>query len=253
MVVPESAQGIRDAIDRQGLPVTRLVALGGDGLVHAIVGEAVARRVPLGIVAAGTGNDFGRAFGLPTKLAPAVGAALSEATPVDLMKAGEAYVATVATAGFSADVNDRANNLSFPPGQSKYSVATLLQLRHLRSFPVTIVADCRTTTRDVSMIAVANTAYFGGGMKVLPEASGTDGLLHLMTVDPIKRREMLRFLPTTFWGGHVRNKAVSISSVKEVALTLPEKVRLWGDGEPLSYGAVKISIEPGCLLLAGVR
>ncbi len=253
VVTPKSATGIGAALDRTGVPVERIIGVGGDGLVHAIVGEAVQRQVPLGLVPSGSGNDFGRAFGLPKRLKKAVAVALSDARPVDLLRVGDRYVASVATAGFSADVNERANGMSFPPGQSKYAAATLLQIPKMSSFPITIENDGVSRDIEVSMIAIANTAYFGGGMKVCPTASATDGLLDILTVGPVGKLEMLAFLPTTFWGGHMNHRAVESSTASQLTVTMPDDVQLWGDGEPMSLGPFTVSIAPGCLLLAGAR
>ncbi len=251
VVTPKSAAGIGAALDETGVPVERIIGVGGDGLVHAIVGEAVGRQVPLGLVPSGTGNDFGRAFGLPKRLKKAVAVALSDAKPVDLLRVGDRYVASVATAGFSADVNERANGMSFPPGQLKYAAATLLEIPKMSSVPITIESEGIARNLDVSMIAIANTAYFGGGMKVCPLASATDGRLDLLTVGPVSKFEMLAFLPTTFWGGHMNHRAVESSTASELTVTLPDDVQLWGDGEPMSMGPFTVSVAPGCLLLAG--
>ncbi len=251
VVTPKSAAGIGAALDRTGVSVERIIGVGGDGLVHSIVGEAVRRHVPLGLVPSGTGNDFGRAFGLPKRLKKAVAVALSEPKPVDLLRVGDSYVASVATVGFSADVNERANGMSFPPGQMKYTAATLLEIPKMASRPMTIASDGIERDLEVSMIAIANTAYFGGGMKVSPTASPTDGLLNLLVVGPVGKFEMLAFLPTTFWGGHLNHRAVESSTARELTVTMSDDVQLWGDGEPMGRGSFTVTVAPGCLLLAG--
>ena len=90
-------------------PHSKIVVIGGDGMVHAAINNA--RENPIGLIPAGTGNDFARALGLPLddpieNIRRVLSAEVEE---VDLGKVGEDYFAAICSTGFDSVVNERAN------------------------------------------------------------------------------------------------------------------------------------------------
>jgi len=229
-------------------PLERLVVAGGDGLIHQALPAVANSGIPVGIIGVGTGNDFARALGLPTRIDAAVRAALGEPSPVDLITTGcGRFAASVVTGGFSGRVNERANSLCFPPGQQRYTVATLLELRHLEPVALQLAVDGETHKLNSSLFAIANTKFFGGGMAISPQAEPTDGLLDVVVVDAISPWLLARMLPTVFSGRHINHPAVS--TYRGASIELATEAGLWADGEP--FDANVLTIAPGALSLAG--
>ncbi|MDH4364168.1 MAG: diacylglycerol kinase family protein [Acidimicrobiia bacterium] len=280
-VIPLHPTGPADIADTVAKAHTdgmeRLVVVGGDGLVHHVLPALATTDVILGIVPVGTGNDFARALGLPTRLPAAVAAALGPAHPVDLVAAtDDRWAATVVTGGFSGQVNARANNLRFPPGQQRYTVATLAELRRLRpvTLTLTIPADTNTDTETdtetdgaagtggdrgqtasdrveqytTTLFAVANTRYFGGGMAICPTARPDDGLLDITIVGPTTPFQLARMLPSVFSGRHIRHPAVVTRRAR--LLHIDTDTILWADGEPFG-SAGRLEAVARALQVAG--
>ncbi len=263
---PTSPADIADTVAKARADgMERLVVAGGDGLIHHVLPALATTDVVLGIVAVGTGNDFARALGLPTRLKAAVAAALGPARPVDLVAAsGGRWAATVVTGGFSGQVNARANNLRFPPGQHRYTVATLAELRRLRpvTLTLTLPADDAAGSADgagdgrpdqveqhtTTLFAVANTRYFGGGMAICPAARPDDGLLDVTIVGPTSPFQLARMLPTVFSGRHIRHPAVVTRRARRIHVE--SDATLWADGEPFGSGG-RLEAAAGALLVAG--
>ncbi len=123
---------------RDGLDA--LVVVGGDGMVHLGTNAVAGTAVPLGIVAAGTGNDVARGLGLPVHDAAAAARVVLDALtagtfrPVDAARVAAAdgmparWFAGVLGVGFDAVVNERANRLRWPRGRRRYDVAIALEL-----------------------------------------------------------------------------------------------------------------------------
>lgn len=236
----------------------RLVVAGGDGLIHHVLPALATTDVILGIVPVGTGNDFARALGLPSRLPAAVAAALGPARPVDLVAADDGrWAATVVTGGFSGQVNARANNLRFPPGQQRYTVATLAELRRLRPVTLTLTIPAGegeeggselVEQHSATLFAVANTRYFGGGMAICPAARPDDGLLDVTIVGPVSPFQLARMLPTVFPGRHVRHHAVVTRRARRIHVETD--ANLWADGEPFGSGG-RLEAAAGALRVAG--
>lgn len=232
----------------------RLIVVGGDGLVHLAVQAVAASDTVLGIVPAGTGNDFARGLGLPTEIDAATDAALGEARPIDGMRIGDHWAASVATLGFSVDVNRRANELRWPRGERRYAVATVLRLPGLAALDLEVDVDGTRHRIAATLVAVANTAFFGGGMEIAPGADPADGRLELVTIGDVGRLTLLRVFPKVFEGAHLERPEVEVRSGQRITLTVAaaHETEVWADGEPLTATPVEFEAVPGALTVAGV-
>jgi diacylglycerol kinase (ATP) len=228
--------------------LSRLIVAGGDGTVHVAIGALTGRGadVTVGIVPVGTGNDIARGFGLPIdNLDAAIAAALTPGALVDLIHTGLSPVVSVATLGFSVDVNKRANRLRWPKSGARYNVATLLELPGLATHAMRLTVDGVAHEVEVTLLAIGNTMAFGGGMLICPPADPTDGMLDVTVIGPIGRLELLRVFPRVFKGTHLGHRAVS--TYRGTSITVERKADdgrdapiLWGDGEPV--GPVPLSL-----------
>ena len=231
----------------------RLVAVGGDGVAHIAVNAVAGTETVLGIVPDGTGNDFARALGLlDGDLDAQLRRALSDPSPMDAIRTDHGWVATVATLGFSGDVTARANGLRWPTGSQRYTVATLLQLPRLRVIDATVSVDGVLVGGDTTLLAIGNTAWFGGGMKICPDGEPDDGLLHAVNIGPVSRLRFLRVLPTVFSGRHVDRDEVTTRSGRTAVIDGPADIDLWADGERLGPLPVRLDLVPEALRVAGV-
>jgi diacylglycerol kinase (ATP) len=243
-----SLAAVRDAV---ASGAERIVAVGGDGLVRLALQSVAETDVVLGIVPQGTGNDFARALGLlDGDLDDHVRRALAPAVAVDAMRTQHGWVASVATMGFSGDVTARAKALRWPRGPQRYTLATILQLPRLRKLRATVVVDEVSHVADTTMLSIGNTAYFGGGMKICPDATPADGLLHVVVIAAVPKRTFLRVFPAVFAGRHVRHPDVAVYSGRRVDVT-GEDVTMWADGDELGPLPVTCEVVAGAVRVAG--
>ena len=239
---------------------TRLVVVGGDGLVHLAAQVLASTKVALGLVPVGTGNDFARALQIPTGRERAIEHALGEPVAIDAMRTNHGWIASVGTIGFSAAVNARANRLRHPRGRARYTIATLRELPALRPLPVRITVDGAVRECELALAAIANTRFFGGGMAVCPHADPTDGHLDVALVGAVGRATLLRFLPRVFRGTHTSHPAVTMLTGRRIRIELTDEggrvardAGLWGDGESVGALPVDIEVVPQALHVAGVH
>lgn len=244
--------------------MTRLILAGGDGLIHHALPGLIDSSVAVGIVPVGTGNDFCRGLGLPTRRDPALDEATGSAVmAVDVLRIATGdqvrYAATVLTSGFSGRVNRRADEMArrpwFPKGAFRYTIATLAELASLEPVPYRLACDDEPPVDLTScLIAVGNTRYFGGGMAVCPDAVHDDGVMDITTIEPVPKITFMRMLPLVFSGRHVRHPAVSGRRCRKLVIATDEP--LWADGEQLDFGGMSapveatVSVLPGALTLA---
>ncbi len=229
----------------------RVIAVGGDGTLHLALQGVVGTGAVLGLVPAGTGNDYARAFGLfGLSVEEATERALGPARPVDVIRTDrQRWVAFSVTGGFSVDVNVRADRMRFPRGPSRYTVATLLTMPGLRHRELAVTVDGQRSEYRSALFAVNNTPTFGGGMAICPDADPTDGLLDVCVVGPASRTTMLRLLPSVFEGGHVGHRHVHMLRGRTVTIE-GEPMDLVGDGETIGTTPITLAAVPGAVSFA---
>jgi diacylglycerol kinase (ATP) len=236
-----------------------IVIVGGDGSVHSAVNALAQTAVPLGIVAAGTGNDVARCLGLPhddpdaaiARLVAAFGSTPIASRAIDAVRVstGRWFVGML-SAGFDAAVNERANRMTRLSGTPRYVAAVLLEVArlHPRRYRVTIDRDTRHL--DAVLVTVGNTASIGGGMRLAPDAKVDDGLLDVLVATPLTRVELLRLLPKVFKGTHVTDDHVSIERGQVITIDTDDRGPApvtYADGERFGPLPVTLEVVPAAL------
>jgi len=245
-----AASAARDAV---AAGAERLVAVGGDGAVHLAANAVAGTDTVLGVVPLGTGNDFARALGLlDGGLDAQVERASAAPAAIDAIRSNHGWITTVATLGFSGDVTARANAMSWPRGQRRYALATLLQLPQLRTYEVEVEVDGQPVTSETTLLAIGNTAYFGGGMKVCPDADPADGAAQVVSIGDVSRRTFVRVFPKVFSGSHVDRPEVTVASGSVVTIDGAD-ADLWADGERLGPLPARLEVVRGALRVAGAN
>ncbi|MGY1772597.1 diacylglycerol kinase family protein [Blastococcus sp. SYSU D00813] len=250
----------RDEAERQATAAVAdgaaaVVAVGGDGAAHAGLQAVAGTATPLAVVPAGTGNDLALALGVPADPLAAAAAAAEDllagaGTTVDAGRTGERWWATVLCCGFDSAVTDRANRLRWPRGPRRYDVAILAELARLRPREVRLTLDGEATTVPVTLVAVGNTAWYGGGMRVCPAADPADGSFDVTVVGPVTRRELVRTRPRLTAGTHVEHPAVTVHRASRVELHAPG-LTTYADGERVAPLPAVAECVAGALRVVG--
>ena len=243
------------AADAVASGVDRLVVFGGDGIVQIGANAAAGSDTVLGLVAGGTGNDAAEALGLRAgSLEDRVDRALADPVPIDLIWTGERHAVTRCLAGFPVDVNVRAEAMRFPRGPSRYTLATLAELPAMRPGRYRLTLDGEVVELTAAVVVVANTAFFGGGMRICPDADPTDGLLDVCVVGEVGRLSLLRSFAKVRTGAHVDHPGVSMFRAAAVAITaLDAQPGLRADGEPFGSLPCELVAQPGAIRVAGAN
>jgi diacylglycerol kinase (ATP) len=240
-----------------------LVAVGGDGTVHEVVNgmiqddKAVNPDAVFGVVAAGTGSDFIKTFGIPAMPGHAV-AHLDghEAFPIDIGKITYTedgaekvrYFANIAEAGMGAEVVDRASRLPRWLGPTVYLVAFWLTLARYRNPNVKADLVDRTYEGSMNNIVVANGQFFGGGVKIAPKAAPTDGILDIQ-IYRTSKRESLALVQKVQKGIHLPHPQIEEAKRVRLSVETDPQVRIEADGEVLGYTPAEFEVLKDLLSL----
>ena len=223
----------------------KVVAIGGDGLVNLCLQEVAEQNIGLSVIPAGTGNDFARAVGSYRKSVNEIFNVVrsQEPTSIDLGLVtgafGKRWYVQVLSTGFDALVNNLANRINWPRGQMKYTLATVLTLARFKPIPYELIIDGKQLKQDFMLLSVANGETYGGGMRICPDASNSDGIFDILLVHPVSKIVLLSIFPKVFTGKHVPHPKIDIIRGKKVQLSADASA--FADGEFVSKLPIEIT------------
>jgi YegS/Rv2252/BmrU family lipid kinase len=225
------------------------VAFGGDGLIGAVAGALRHSDGLVGILPGGRGNDLCRVLGIPLKpVAACAVLAAGVVRPLDLGEAGGRTFTGIASCGLDSVVNRIANETTVVRGSPVYGLALLRALPRWRAAAFAVQVDGDAPRRFMGYsVAAANSRQFGGGMRLAPDASLTDGLLDVVIIEDMPKRRFLRLAPTVFSGRHVRYHEVSVLRGREVLISAAEPFTLYADGEAIAELPVTVRVLPAAV------
>lgn len=238
-----------------GEGIETIVALGGDGtwgnVVRGILDSGRdARFVP---IAAGTGNDFPHALELPAHdpVAMAQIAAGDAYVRVDVGWAGDISFLNVAGLGLETEVVRAAQRIRAVSGALLYVVAALPLLRSYPGVRASIQYGDQAPGPVLPWCALiaSNGPHFGGGFRVAPGASVTDGLLDLVSVRDAAPLRRLQLFVRARLGTHIGQPEVARRPTGKVTVYFERPPLLDADGELHAIGSTKLAIHvaPGAV------
>jgi len=219
-----------------------IIACGGDGTVSEVANGILAsgKDVELGILPSGTGGDFRRTLEIPSQ-SRAAARVLQTGRTVRIDVGRVSYVDNdgaeamryflgVASCGMSTKVVERVKS-------QKISFASSLLQTALRTAPIRLVVqldDSHERHLTVSNLCIANARYFGGGMKIAPDAKLTDGKFDVIGIGDLSTLKLFTSATRVYLGSHLSMPEVSHTLARKVMVRPPDRaseISLEVDGE----------------------
>jgi YegS/Rv2252/BmrU family lipid kinase len=227
--------------------VEHIAVAGGDGTIFAAVNGIMAAggHTALGIVPAGTGNDFVKMLDLDHDWRGACARIVrGEIRRVDVGRCNEFYFANGVGIGLDAQVAMEANAIRWLRGDAVYVAALLRTLLFRHSTPrVHIRHDHGELEHTITMVAAANGRCYGGTFNVAPHARLDDGQLQLLVADGRSRTAILGLVPAVMRGRHEDKAGVTMVSTRRVVVDSDAGLPVHADGEIIYREAHHLEIE----------
>lgn len=237
----------------------RLIAVGGDGTLNEVVHGAYSANSPnpmpaLSLIPAGTGADFARTLAIPRSLEQAC-ARLGDprAVPSDLGVVsyqggdgpGRRYFVNAAGLGYDAEVVNRRNGFNrYVRGTLPYLASLAATLLSYENKDISVTVDGASYRRRINAVVVAIGRFFGGGMRIAPNAEVSDGLFDVVTIGDVGRVELIYNLPGVYRGTHLRNPKISVERAESVRVDSDQRLLVQADGELLGAAPARFEIIP---------
>jgi diacylglycerol kinase family enzyme len=102
----------------------------------------------------------------------------------------------------------------------------------------------------VFLVVVNNGRYFGGAMRIAPNADVCDGLLDVIVIGDMSKPEVLWSLPRVYRGTHVMHPKVTMRQAKSVRVESSQRLLLQVDGELVGQAPASFRVLPAALTVA---
>ena len=233
---PNSAKNEAERAAKAGFNL--IVAAGGDGTINEVVNgiAPLKHRPKLGIIPAGTTNDYARALKIPREdpIGAAKVIAKGQTIKMDIGEAGKNWFVNIAAGGLLTEltygVPSQVKSLF---GYLAYLVKGAELLPRIKPIRMHLEYDGGTYDGKASMFFLALTNSVGGFEQIVPDASLDDGKFTLIVVKTSNLIEILQLITMVLNGGkHVNDpRILYVKTSKLVAKPVDEKMMINVDGE----------------------
>jgi diacylglycerol kinase (ATP) len=250
---------------------TFVIACGGDGTINEVANGILETGADceLGILPSGTGGDFKRTLEIPSNTREAARALREGETKT--IDAGRVtfqnfedetvtrYFLNVSSFGLSASINARVkskNYFKWLPfhalrGRANFAVSTLQEVLENEFKTVRVKIDKQEEkTLNTLNFCVCNARFFGGGMKIAPNAKINDGFFDVVNIGDIRTAKILLSAYTLYRGTHLNLEEVKATLARKVEVSPAgdEEIHIETDGElpgklPATYEIVPNTLK----------
>lgn len=227
-----------------------IVAVGGDGTVHEVAKRLIGRDLALAIIPTGSGNGFARHHGVPMNHREAVRVLhRCNRITIDTAEVNEMPFIGVMGVGFAAEVAHHFDKLP-RRGVRSYIRASIAAFRRYECSEYELEIDGVRSKHHAFLVEIANTAHWGNGFRIAPQASTRDGLLDIVISEPIRLRDAFAFGSRLRFGTVHKSRRVRMMRAAQVTIRRSCEGAAHLDGEPVILGAeLQIRVRPGSLTL----
>ena len=242
------ASMVRTSSERQ-----RFICIGGDGTINEIVNSAPCNdKVEFGVIPSGSGNDFVRNF-TNKKLFEDINAQIDGDTlSADLIKCNDTYCVNMVNIGFDCAVAKEQQRLKkkwFIPASLSYIAGVAVVCFRKIGTNMRIVHDDGTTVEKVlTLTAIGNGKFCGGGFCALPKATLNDGKFDVCVIDKVSLFKFFTLVGMYKKGTHLASKrALKVINYKRVdhfKMEFDEPIPICRDGEIKGAKSVEFTAVP---------
>lgn len=230
--------------------VTAVVSVGGDGTAGEVAAGLSGTGKPMGIIPAGTGNDFIKSAGIPNDPEKALELLLQGSpVPIDTGMVNDRFFLNVCGTGFDVTVLDYAESEKEKHrGLTPYFLGLIKAIFHYQSVQLTVTADGEKEQGHYLICSIANGRFIGGGIPICPAADIQDGYLDLVLIRGVRRWQIPLHLPGLMMSRALKFRITRHRKVREVRIEGTD-LRINIDGDIMMMSGADFRINPSSLIM----
>ncbi len=222
-----------------------IIAFGGDGTFFEVLNGMDTKKVPIGFIPAGTGNDFVRTLGIGIDIDECLDNIIDkEPVYLDYLKIGDYKALNLVGTGFDIQLLKRELKIREKfNDKTSYHAALLQTILKLKFNTIKFkVDDMEEKTQKFFMIDCCNGRWGGGMMPLCVDADPHDGLIDFVVINKFPRIRLLPLLLKFTKGKLANSKYITHYRCKKVKIEIVEKLESNLDGEILDLFPATIEI-----------
>ncbi|MCK0472317.1 diacylglycerol kinase [Halalkalibacter sp. APA_J-10(15)] len=212
-----------------------VIAAGGDGTIFEVVNGLanLKERPTIGLIPAGTTNDFARALHIPRDVEKACDVLCGKhVEPIDIGQVDDRFFINIAAGGTLTELTyEVPSKLKTAVGQLAYYLKGIEKLPQIAPQHVRIEYDGKLFEGEIMMFLVSNTNSVGGFEKLAPEASLQDGMFDFIIVKKLSFPEFLHLVTLAMRGEHINHPKVMYVHANRIKVEVRGEMQLNLDGE----------------------
>ena len=230
-----------------------VIGVGGDGTLNEIARPLINKKeVTIGIIPAGTGNDFIQILGFPNRFTYNDWDIFFRVNVIPLDTGSCNGMIFLNGMGLGFDAQVAAENYTEPGkvkkgGKHKYIWHIIKTLLFFKEKRMTVITSSDRHETDCFINTIANGRRFAGGFLLTPKAIADDGLLDVCMIKKLSLFERFNILLKVPEGKHITDKRVNYYQTPGVNLEFSEEVPFHVDGELYFSKKFEVSLLPGAL------
>ena len=233
----------------------RFICVGGDGTINEIANSAPANpNIEFGVIPNGSGNDFVRNF-TNKRLFSSIDAQIDGDTrALDLIKCNEDYCVNMVNIGFDCSVVlevEKIRKKKIIPPNLSYIVGLVICFffKRFGTKMKVIFDDGEVIDKELTLTAIGNGKFCGGGFKAAPKADLDDGLLDICIIDKVSRLTFIQLVGAykegTYLEKKLARKIVKYRRVNHFRMEFEQPQPTCIDGEIVNSKTVDFTVIPG--------
>ena len=238
-----------------------IISAGGDGTLNEVVNGlgGPRKKVKIGVLPLGTGNDFARCLNLPQSVDEnIVILRFGRTRPIDLVRVTAdrvRYFVNISAGGFSGVVGEKLTpGMKRTWGPLAYLRSAAAAFPDLRAYRTSIRFESRAPRYlDLYNVVIANGVYIAGGWPIAPNADPADGLLDVILIRKAAAPQLALLGAQIVLRKHLKSKAVVFRRVR--SLSINSKPGMWFnvDGELVGNEPARFEVLPRALQFVSAR
>ena len=229
----------------------KILAIGGDGTVQKVVAGIILQKsislekMTFALIPSGTGNDWAKSKNIPSNLTGCI--RVLKSGKINTQDVGAAiitgnnkkkirYFVTYSGVGFDSFMLSRIDKYK-RLGKLSYLVCAIMNFAKFQNIAVKIVTSKTEIETSVFLLGVGICKFTGGGMQLIKNPAGNNGLLNITIAQEFSKFDIIRNFFNLFNGSIFKDRKV-LTLVDDVVKISAKKGDLvcQGDGEIFGAG-----------------